>query len=146
MEIEGLRVRVGSMRELGLHMAGLAVALWACASAQGQGRAAAGEEAWNKAGCPQCHGASGEGGAGGEASAGPSLRRTLLNRAMLAETIRCGRPGGEMPAWLVGAYTEVPCYGLPKGPPPAGFDVTPVLTADEIEALVDYLMANVVGK
>ena len=107
---------------------------------------AAGEGAWDKAGCPQCHGASGEGGAGGESPAGPSLRKTLLNRAALAETIGCGRPDTQMPAWLDGAYTDIPCYGLPKGPVPATIDLTPVLSADEIQALVDYLMAKIVGK
>jgi hypothetical protein len=51
-----------------------------------------------------------------------------------------------MPAWLNGAYSEIPCYGLPKGPAPAGTVLTPVLSADEIQALVDYLMAKMVGK
>ncbi len=115
-------------------------------SAQELPRIAAGEAAWEKAGCLQCHGASGEGGTGGEFPAGPSLRATLLDRAELVETIRCGRPGTEMPAWLAGAYSEISCYGIPKGPPPAGLELTRVLTANEIEALADYLMANVVGK
>jgi mono/diheme cytochrome c family protein len=125
-----------------------AVLLSLCASAfaQDAARVAAGEDAWDKAGCLQCHGASGEGGAGGEFPAGPSLRKTLLDRAALAETISCGRPGTQMPAWLDGAYTEIPCYGLAKGPPPPGTDLTPVLSADEIHALVDYLMAKIVGK
>ena len=115
------------------------------AFAQDAARIAAGEAAWDKAGCLQCHGASGEGGAGGEFPAGPSLRATLLDRATLVDTISCGRPGTEMPAWLEGAYSEVSCYGIPKGPPPAGLDLTPVLSADEINALADYLMAKVVG-
>jgi mono/diheme cytochrome c family protein len=112
------------------------------ASAQDAARIAAGEAAWDKAGCLQCHGASGEGGTGGEFPAGPSLRATRLDRATLVDTIRCGRPGTEMPAWLQGAYTEVACYGIPKGPPPAGLELTRVLSAAEIEALADYLMAN----
>lgn len=116
------------------------------AFAQDAARIAAGEAAWDKAGCLQCHGASGEGGAGGEFPAGPSLRATLLDRSSLVDTISCGRPDTEMPAWLEGAYTEVSCYGMSKGPPPAGLELTPVLGAGEIEALVDYLMAKVVGK
>ena len=115
-------------------------------SAQETPRIAAGEAAWNKAGCLQCHGASGEGGTGGEFPAGPSLRATSLDRAELVETIKCGRPGTEMPAWLAGAYTEISCYGIPKGPPPAGLELTRVLSANEIEALADYLLAIVVGK
>src|SRR5215470_11276160 len=86
------------------------------AFAQDAARVAAGEAAWDKAGCLQCHGASGEGGAGGEFVAGPSLRTTLLDRAGLVETIRCGRSYTQMPAWLDGAYTEIPCFGSSKGP------------------------------
>ena len=125
--------------------AGVVLALNASGFAQDAARLAAGEAAWNKAGCLQCHGASGEGGAGGEFPAGPSLRTTFLDRAGLAETIGCGRPGSPMPAWLDGAYKERPCYGFSAGPPD-GTTLTPVLSADEIEALVDYLMAKIVGK
>jgi hypothetical protein len=113
--------------------------------AQDAARIAAGEEAWNKAGCPPCHGADGEGGTGGEFPAGPSLRKTRLDRPTLTETISCGLPGTEMPAWLDGAYTQRPCYGFSAGPPD-GTTLIPVLSADEIEALVDYLMAKIVGK
>jgi hypothetical protein len=35
---------------------------------------------------------------------------------------------------------------LPKGPAPAGVVLTPVLSADEIKALLDYLMAKIVGQ
>ena len=126
--------------------AGVLLALPVVAQAQDAARLAAGEAAWNKAACLQCHGSSGEGGTGGEFPAGPSLRTTQLNRAMLIDTIGCGRPGTQMPAWLDGAYTEISCYGLPKGPPPAGLDLTPVLSGDEVEALVDYMMAKMVGR
>jgi mono/diheme cytochrome c family protein len=125
----------------------VAVLVWASAAlGQGAARVAAGEEAWDKAGCFQCHGTSGEGGTGGEFPAGPSLRKSRLDRATLAETISCGRPGTPMPGWLDGAYTDVPCYGLPRGPAPAGTDLTPVLSADEIQALIDYLLAKFVGQ
>jgi mono/diheme cytochrome c family protein len=122
------------------------LALRPSAHAQDAARLAAGEAAWNKAACLQCHGSTGEGGSGGEFPAGPSLRTTQLNRAMLIDAIGCGRPGTQMPAWLDGAYTDIFCYGLPKGPPPAGLDLTPVLSGDEVEALVDYMMAKMVGK
>jgi len=127
-------------------VAGVVMVFTAPARAQDAARLAAGEAAWNKAACLQCHGSLGEGGMGGEFPAGPSLRTTRLNRALLLDAIRCGRPGTQMPAWLAGAYTTVSCYGLPKGPPPAGLELTPVLSSDEIEALVDYLMAKIVGK
>jgi mono/diheme cytochrome c family protein len=125
---------------------GLSLMIAAAAStsrAQDAARLAAGEDAWNKAGCFQCHGTSGEGGDGGEFPAGPSLRATRLDRATLAETISCGRPGTPMPAWLDGAYVQSPCYGMPKRP--ADVVLTPVLSGDEIAALVDYLMARIVG-
>jgi mono/diheme cytochrome c family protein len=113
--------------------------------AQDAARLAAGEDVWDKAGCFQCHGTAGEGGSGGEFPAGPSLRKTKLDRAALAETISCGRLGTPMPAWRDGAYTDSACYGLPKRPAPAGLVLTPVLSADEIAALVDYLTAKIVG-
>ena len=126
--------------------AGTLLALTLSAQAQDAARLTAGEAAWNKAACLQCHGSAGEGGTGGEFPAGPSLRTTQLNRAMLIDTIGCGRPGTQMPAWLDGAYTEISCYGLPKGPPPAGLERTPVLSGDEVAALVDYMLAKMVGK
>ena len=122
------------------------VAFSVSASAQDAARLAAGEAAWDTAGCLQCHGSMGEGGVGGEFPAGPSLRRTRLDRAALVEAISCGLPGTQMPGWLDGAYTQRPCYGFPPGPPPEGATLTPVLSADEVEALVDYLMAKIVGR
>jgi mono/diheme cytochrome c family protein len=116
------------------------------AFAQDAPRLAAGESAWNKAACLQCHGPTGDGGPGGEFAAGPSLRKTRLDRAALIETISCGIPGTEMPAWLDGAYTQRSCYGFPPGPPPDGTTLTPVLNAGEVEALVDYLLATIVGR
>jgi mono/diheme cytochrome c family protein len=127
-------------------VAGACLAPGAFAFAQDAAAVAAGENAWDKAGCLQCHGASGDGGDGGEFPAGPSLRKTRLDRAALAETISCGLPGTQMPAWLDGAYTRRSCYGFPTGPAPAEITVTPVLSASEIAALVDYLMAKMVGK
>ena len=121
-----------------------ALALCASAFAQDAGRIAAGEAAWDKAGCPQCHGARGEGGSGGEFPAGPNLHKTRLDRAALAETIACGLPGTEMPAWLDGAYSKRPCYGFAE--PPAGTVLMPALSPGEVEALADFLVARIVGK
>jgi mono/diheme cytochrome c family protein len=114
-----------------------------CAFAQD--RLVAGEAAWDKAGCLQCHGSTGDGGDGGEFPAGPSLRKTRLDRAALVEAISCGLPGTAMPSWLDGAYTARACYGFPLGPPPAEITATPVLSAGEIEALVDFLGAKFIG-
>ena len=122
------------------------VAFPALAFAQDAARLAAGEAAWDKAGCLQCHGSTGEGGAGGEFPAGPSLRKTRLDRAALVEAISCGLPGTQMPSWLDGAYTQRSCYGFPPGPSPDGTTLMPVLDANEVEALVDYLLAKIVGR
>ena len=127
-----------------LLLACFGTALSAIALGQEATRLAAGEEAWDKAGCLQCHGSTGEGGAGGEFPAGPSLRKSKLDKAALAETISCGLPGTQMPAWLDGAYSQRPCYGF-AGQAPAGTDLMPVLDGDEIDALADYLMAKIVG-
>ncbi len=116
------------------------------AFAQDAGRLRDGEAAWDKAGCLQCHGSTGEGGAGGEFPAGPSLRKTRLDRAALTEAISCGLPGTQMPGWLDGAYTQRACYGFPTGPAPDETVLTPVLSADEVEALVDYLLAKIVER
>jgi mono/diheme cytochrome c family protein len=126
--------------------AGLGLMSPVSASAQSGPRLAAGEDAWNKAGCFECHGTAGEGGSGGEFPAGPSLRESKLDRAALLETISCGRPGTPMPAWLDGAYTARACYGRPKGSAPAGLDLMPVLDAGEIQVLLDYLTAEIVGR
>ena len=127
-------------------IAGAGLLFCTASFAQDAAAVAAGESAWDKAGCLQCHGASGQGGDGGEFPAGPNLQKTRLDRAALKETISCGLPGTQMPAWLDGAYTKRSCYGFPIGPAPAEITATPVLSAGEIEALVDYLMAKIVGR
>ena len=50
-----------------------------------------------------------------------------------------------MPAWLKGAYTERPCYGTVTAPVPAQIISTSALSAEQIEALVDYVMAIIVA-
>jgi len=136
-----------SRRDVHAALLGLSIgaAVSISAFAQDAARLAAGEEAWDKAGCLQCHGSAGEGGAGGEFPAGPSLRKSRLDRAALTETVSCGLPGTPMPSWLDGAYTQRACYGFPAGPAPDGTTLTPVLSAGEVEALIDYLLAKIVG-
>ena len=124
----------------------VAMTVYTSAFAQDTAHLAAGEAAWDKAGCLQCHGATGEGGAGGEFPAGPSLRKTRLDRAALVEAISCGLPGTPMPGWLDGAYTQRSCYGFAPGPAPDGVTLTPVLGANEVEALADFLVAKIVGR
>jgi|ERR1700719_1621525 len=142
---ESTRTKSARVARTAILVLSFGAALSISAFAQDAAQLAAGEEAWDKAGCLQCHGSSGEGGAGGEFPAGPSLRKAKLDRVALTETISCGLPGTQMPGWLDGAYTQRSCYGFPNGPAPAGTDLSPVLNANEIEALVDYLLAKVVG-
>ena len=123
-----------------------ALLLSGAAVAQDAARIEKGSDAWNEAACYTCHGENGQGGAGGEFPAGPNLRRTRLDRDGLAETISCGRPNTKMPGWLDGAYRKVSCFDLPLGAPPEGTVLTEVLDADQIQALLDYLLAKIVGK
>ena len=126
--------------------AGAVLAMGATAWAQDAAQVEEGLAAWKAAGCSSCHGKFGEGGGGGAEPAGPSLRKSRLDAELIAETISCGRIATEMPANLVGAYTEVACYGLPTGPVPGQTSVEGSLTAEQISALVVYLLARVVGR
>jgi mono/diheme cytochrome c family protein len=105
----------------------------------------------DKATCGFCHGWSGDG-AGDPQSPGKAanLRETKLDHDQLVEVIRCGVPGGTaMPHFDKFAWTKgEECFGMTadevgdKKPPnpPVG------LQKREIEAIVAYLEAKVVGK
>lgn len=121
-------------------VAGLIAALSTPSFAQEDGGAL-----WGRGGCLNCHGNLAAGDGDAAYPAGPNLRRTKLERDQLIETIACGRPGADMPYNLAGAYTEIACYDLPLGEAPEEVANGPGFTAGEIEALVDFLVANVVG-
>ena len=104
-----------------------------------------------KATCGHCHGWAGDG-AGDPLSPGKAanLRETKLDHDQLVQTIRCGVPGGTaMPHFDEFAWTESEdCFGMtaadvgdkkPTGP-------TAELSKREIEAIVTYLEAKVIGK
>jgi mono/diheme cytochrome c family protein len=114
--------------------------------AQTPPQVAAGIKAWEKAGCSECHSQFGVGGGMGGAANGPSLRRTRLDRNALTETIACGKPGTEMPSWLIGAYTKRACYNRPPGAVAADVQAVPVLEDAELQALVEYVVTRMVGK
>jgi mono/diheme cytochrome c family protein len=104
----------------------------------------------DKADCQFCHGPDGDG-HGDPRSPGkaPNLHQTALNREQLIEVIACGRPATEMPHFDKYAYEDKACYGLSAGE--LGKDVPPdphstALTKREIEAVVDYILATLVGK
>jgi mono/diheme cytochrome c family protein len=104
-----------------------------------------------KATCGFCHGWSGDG-AGDPHSPGKAanLRETKLDHDQLIEVIRCGVPGGTgMPHFDKFAWTKgEECFGMTdaevgdKKPPPP----TAGLQKREIDAIVAYLEAKIVGK
>jgi mono/diheme cytochrome c family protein len=104
-----------------------------------------------KATCGFCHGWAGDG-AGDPLSEGKAanLRETKLDHDQLVETIRCGVPGGTaMPHFDEFAWTKgEDCFGMTGAEvgdkkPPAP---TAGLSKREIEAIVAYLQAKVIGK
>src|SRR5215470_1012510 len=118
------------------------------AHAQSLDRVKAGLTMWRDSGCADCHGAFADGEKQrDEAPTGANLRTTRLDAAALKQTIGCGRPGTGMPSFDEGAYKVRPCNGQALGPPPSDLYPTPrTLAPDEIEAVVTYLQARVVGK
>jgi mono/diheme cytochrome c family protein len=127
-----------------------AIALaWASAAvAQDDPRVKAGLEVWKSSGCSECHGPFADGSKeSDEAPAGANLRQTGLDNPTITETIRCGRPGAGMPSFDAGAYTARGCYGQPAGPRPDDLYPAPRdLSAGEIDAIVAYLRARIVGR
>ena len=104
-----------------------------------------------KGNCQACHGWAGDGRkTDSQMPDGANLRESKLEREGLVLTIKCGRPGRSMPAFDRFAYSDGRCYGmkldelksrgLTLPDPPA------TLQPREVELLVDFLLARVVGK
>jgi len=104
-----------------------------------------------KGNCQGCHGWAGDGRkTDNQMPDGANLRETKLDRDMLVMTIKCGRPGRDMPAYDRLAYSDGRCYGMEQAAlrksgqqlpdPPA------TLQPREIDLLVDFLFAKVIGK
>jgi mono/diheme cytochrome c family protein len=131
---------------------GAATAMAMAAAAQTSGDTSMGKRLYqDKATCGFCHGWSGDG-AGDPQSPGKAadLRETKLDHDQLVEIIRCGVPGGTaMPHFDKFAWTKgEECFGMTeaevgdKKPP----NPTAGLQKREIEAIVAYLEAKIVGK
>jgi mono/diheme cytochrome c family protein len=118
------------------------------AQTQSDDRVKTGLMTWRSSGCADCHGAFADGDKQrDEALTGANLRTTRLDAAALKQTISCGRPGTGMPAFDEGAYQIRACNEQPLGPPPSDLYPTPrTLTPDQIDAVVTYLQARVIGK
>ena len=104
-----------------------------------------------KGDCQACHGWAADGRKmDSQMPDGANLRTTRLDRDRLISAIKCGRPGKGMPAFDRLAYSDGRCFdmrqadlrrlGLELPDPPA------TLQLREIESIVDFLFAKVVGK
>lgn len=118
------------------------------ARAQDADRVKAGLGMWRGSGCSDCHGAFANGEKErDESPTGANLRTTRLDAAGLRQTIGCGRPGTGMPSFDEGAYKVRACEGKPLGAPPNDLYPAPrTLTPDEIDSIVAYLQARIVGR
>jgi mono/diheme cytochrome c family protein len=115
--------------------------------AQDDTKVRAGLELWRSSGCADCHGPFADGERDDDDyPMGANLRTTRLDAAGIRLTIRCGRPGTGMPSFDRGAYTARACYGRPLGAAPDDLQPTPrTLSLEEIDSLVAYLQARIVG-
>jgi hypothetical protein len=132
----------------GLFLLTLAAQICATAAlAQNESTVKAGKEIWRNSGCPDCHGAFADGDKErDEAPTGANLRTSRLDAAALKVTISCGRPGAEMPSFDEGAYRTRACGGRPLGAPPDNLYPAPrTLSPAEIDTLIAYLQARVIG-
>ena len=117
--------------------------------AQDNDKVKAGMAIWQKVGCAECHGPFADGEKQrDESPTGANLRTARLDTAALKQVISCGRPGGVgMPSFDEGAYKVRACYGRPLGAPPDNLYPTAVtLTPDEIDLVIAYLQARIIGK
>ena len=121
-------------------IAAIALTCSTAAFAQNEDKVKAGVTAWRNSGCADCHGAFANGEKErDESPTGADLRRARLNAEELKLAIRCGRPGTGMPAFEEGA----------SGCPGGGGDLYPApskLSPEEIDNVVAYLQARIVGK
>jgi hypothetical protein len=141
-------VRGGPALGFAVLLSAAALSHIATAIAQGQDRIEAGLEVWRSSGCADCHGSFADGNPDdGDYPVGANLRATRLDAAGLKLTISCVRPGTGMPSFDQGEYRVRQCYGQPLGDAPDNLQPNPrYLGLDEIDALIGYLQARVVGR
>jgi mono/diheme cytochrome c family protein len=129
----------------------LVVAVFAYAPiafAQNSDKVKAGLAVWKTAGCADCHGPFANGDReDDDFPIGANLRMTKLDSVALKMTIRCGRIGTGMPAFEDGAYVTRECYARLPSIRPENLQPTPrMLTSDEIDRVIDYLQARIIGR
>ena len=101
-----------------------------------------------KANCAECHSWKADGKPSNRSGGGADLHITGLDREGLIETIQCGRPDTLMPYHDKQAYKDDRCFGMTsadigKSKPDRG---KKTLTEGEMGAIVEFLLAKVVGK
>jgi hypothetical protein len=104
-----------------------------------------------KANCQACHGWAGDGRKmDSQMPDGANLREIQYGRDDVILAIKCGRPGRSMPAFDKLAYSDGRCYGMTRAELKARElslpDPPATLQPREIELLVDFLFAKVIGK
>jgi mono/diheme cytochrome c family protein len=104
-----------------------------------------------KADCRACHGWAADGHkSDNQMPDAPSLREKKYTRALLVLTIKCGRPGTNMPAFDKFAYSDGRCFNMKQADlskyPTRMPDPPTTLQPREIEYIADFLMSRVVGK
>ena len=135
------------MKRLLIVAGALAVLAGAPLAAQDSGghrRSSDGKQVFQRANCVGCHKWHG-GGGGSYGGAALSLRTSELTREQIIEVLNCGRPGTGMPYHLREAYTAGGCNGmtLEELGKDAPVKAAALLRPSEIEAVTDYMIANV---
>jgi len=105
----------------------------------------------NKANCQACHGWAGDGRKmDNQMPDGANLRERQLDRETLVTTIKCGRPGTQMPSFDRFAYSDGRCFGLKAADLRARQLTMPdppsTLAPNEVNLIVDFLLAKVINK
>jgi mono/diheme cytochrome c family protein len=137
------RERAKGVGTVVLTVTAIALGCSSLALAQNEDKVKAGLEVWKTSGCSDCHGALANGEKErDESPTGANLRTARLDAAALKKAISCGRVGAEMPAFIAGAGSAPACSGQGAGEYPA----PRTLTSDEIDAVVAYLQARIVGR
>jgi mono/diheme cytochrome c family protein len=116
--------------------------------AQNDNKVRAGLRMWHESSCADCHGPFADGNREDEDwPVGANLRITRLDAAGLRLAIGCGRAGSGMPAFDERAYAFRACYGRPLGAAPDNLHPSVrKLSPDEIDAVIAYLQARIIGR
>jgi len=102
----------------------------------------------DKAQCEFCHAWDGGGQTSEYGGVAPSLRATQLDRDQIAEVVRCGRPGTNMPYHDQRAYTDDRCYGMTAAQIGDQIPPKPIepLSDRSINDVADYVFEHLKGR